>query len=45
MRWLEARRHSLTNKDTARGRGSALSAEGVVLARMVGEVLDPSRTW
>jgi len=41
MRWLEVRRHSLTDKDTARDRGSALSAEGVVLARRVGEALGP----
>jgi broad specificity phosphatase PhoE len=39
MRWLEVRRHSLTKKDTARGRGSALSSEGIVLARMVGQAL------
>jgi hypothetical protein len=25
MRWLEVRRHSLTKKDSARGRGSHLS--------------------
>jgi broad specificity phosphatase PhoE len=41
MRWLEVRRHSLTKKDSARGRGSHLSAEGVVLARLVGESLGP----
>jgi hypothetical protein len=41
MRWLEVRRHSLTKKDSARGRGSHLSAEGVVLARRVGESLGP----
>ena len=41
MRWLEVRRHSLTKKDSARGRGSHLSAEGVVLARQVGESLGP----
>jgi broad specificity phosphatase PhoE len=40
-RWLEVRRHSLTKKDSARGRGSHLSAEGVVLARQVGESLGP----
>jgi hypothetical protein len=33
MRWLEVRRHSLTKKGPARGRGSHLSAEGVALAR------------
>src|SRR6266511_926934 len=41
MRWLEVRRHSLTRKDSARGRGSHLSAEGVALARLVGESLGP----
>jgi broad specificity phosphatase PhoE len=41
MRWLEVRRHSLTRKDAARGRGSALSAEGVALARLVGSTLGP----
>jgi broad specificity phosphatase PhoE len=41
MRWLEVRRHSLTKKGSARGRGSHLSAEGVALARLVGESLGP----
>jgi broad specificity phosphatase PhoE len=41
MRWLEVRRHSLTKKGTARGRGSQLSAEGVALARLVGASLGP----
>ena len=41
MRWLEVRRHSLTRKGPARGRGSHLSADGVVLARLVGESLGP----
>jgi broad specificity phosphatase PhoE len=41
MRWLEVRRHSLTKKGSARGRGSHLSAEGVALARAVGESLGP----
>jgi broad specificity phosphatase PhoE len=41
MRWLEVRRHSLTKKGSARGRGSHLSAQGVVLARLVGESLGP----
>ena len=41
MRWLEVRRHSLTKKDAARGRGSRLSVEGVALARLVGESLGP----
>jgi broad specificity phosphatase PhoE len=40
MRWLEVRRHSLTKKGAARGRGgSHLSAEGVMLARLVGASL------
>jgi hypothetical protein len=34
-------RHSLNKKDAGRGRGSHLSAEGVALARMVGEGLGP----
>ena len=41
MRWLEVRRHSLTKKDSARGRGSHLSADGVALARLVGASLGP----
>jgi broad specificity phosphatase PhoE len=41
MRWLEVRRHSLTKKGPARGRGSALSAEGVRLARAVGARTGP----
>jgi broad specificity phosphatase PhoE len=41
MRWLEVRRHSLTKKGPARDRGSHLSAEGVALARIVGEALGP----
>jgi hypothetical protein len=36
MRWLEVRRHSLTKKGAARGRGSHLSAHGVALARAIG---------
>jgi broad specificity phosphatase PhoE len=40
VRWLEIRRHSLTKKGEARGRGSHLSAEGVALARAVGAPLD-----
>jgi hypothetical protein len=44
MRWLEVRRHSLTKKGAARGRGSHLSAEGVALARLVGESLGPFAT-
>ncbi|MEQ4302089.1 histidine phosphatase family protein [Plantactinospora sp. B6F1] len=39
MRWLEIRRHSLTKKGDARGRGSHLSAAGVSLARAVGAEL------
>jgi broad specificity phosphatase PhoE len=41
MRWLEVRRHSLTKHGPGRGRGSRLSAEGVALARRVGESLGP----
>jgi broad specificity phosphatase PhoE len=41
MRWLEVRRHSRTNKGAARSSGSHLSAEGVLLARLVGESLGP----
>jgi broad specificity phosphatase PhoE len=41
MRWLEVRRHSLTKKNSACGHGSHLSAEGVALARLVGESLGP----
>jgi broad specificity phosphatase PhoE len=41
MRWLEVRRHSLTKKGASRGRGSHLSAEGVALARAVGDELGP----
>ena len=41
MRWLEIRRHALTKKGEARGRGSHLSAEGVALARAVGACLGP----
>jgi broad specificity phosphatase PhoE len=39
MRWLEVRRHSLTKKGAARGRGSHLSAQGVALARAIGAEL------
>jgi broad specificity phosphatase PhoE len=39
MRWLEVRRHSVTKKGPARGRGSHLSAQGVALARAVGAEL------
>jgi broad specificity phosphatase PhoE len=39
MQWLEVRRHSRTKKDAARSCGSHLSAEGVSLARLVGESL------
>ena len=41
MRWLEVRRHSLTKKDSAHSGGSHLSAEGVALARLLGESLGP----
>ncbi len=41
-RWLEIRRHSLTKKGPARGRGSHLSAQGVALARAVGPELGPA---
>jgi broad specificity phosphatase PhoE len=44
MRWLEVRRHSLTSKGAARGRGSHLSAPGVALARLVGGSLGPFAT-
>ena len=39
VRWVEVRRHSLTKKGAARGRGSHLSAEGVALARAAGAQL------
>ena len=46
MRWLEVRRHSLTKKGAARGRvGSHLSAEGVMLGRLVGASLGPLPPW
>jgi broad specificity phosphatase PhoE len=41
MRRLEVRRHSLTKKGAARGRGSHLSAQGVALARAVAAGLGP----
>ena len=41
MRWLEVRRHSLTKKGAARGRGSHLSGPGITLARAVGAGLGP----
>jgi broad specificity phosphatase PhoE len=41
MRWLEVRRHSLTKKGPARGRGSHLSAQGIELAAAVGAQLGP----
>jgi broad specificity phosphatase PhoE len=41
MQWLEVRRHSLTKKGAARGRGSHLSAQGVALAQTVGAELGP----
>src|SRR5215469_1847022 len=39
MRWVEVRRHSLTKKGPARGRGSDLSPQGVALARVIGAQL------
>ena len=39
MKTLEVRRHSLTKKGTAREHGSLLSADGVQMARSVGEPL------
>jgi len=41
MRRLEIRRHAMTKKGPARGRGSHLSAAGVALAREVGSTLGP----
>ncbi|MFI7707916.1 histidine phosphatase family protein [Nonomuraea sp. NPDC049480] len=41
MRWLDVRRHSLTKKGEARGRGSHLSAGGVALARSIGSGAGP----
>lgn len=41
MRSLEIRRHSLTKKGAARGRGSHLSSDGVALARAVGALIGP----
>ncbi|MFI6815354.1 histidine phosphatase family protein [Nonomuraea sp. NPDC050328] len=41
MIWLDVRRHSLTKKGPARGRGSHLSAEGVALARLIGAGAGP----
>jgi broad specificity phosphatase PhoE len=41
MRYLEVRRHSLTKKGQARGRGSHLSAGGVALARAIGAEVGP----
>jgi broad specificity phosphatase PhoE len=41
MRAIEIRRHSYTKKGEDRGRGSYLSAEGVALARVVGQHLGP----
>jgi broad specificity phosphatase PhoE len=38
---LEIRRHSLTKKDSGRGRGSHLSQEGVALARQLGSERGP----
>jgi broad specificity phosphatase PhoE len=38
---IEIRRHSFTKKGAGRGKGSHLSAEGVVLARTIGATLGP----
>jgi broad specificity phosphatase PhoE len=37
MRTIEIRRHSYTKKGEARGKGSHLSAEGIALARQIGD--------
>jgi len=41
MSMIEIRRHSYTKKGAGRGRGSHLSAEGVVLARTIGGTIGP----
>ena len=41
MRTLEIRRHSFTKKGVDRGHGSHLSAEGVAIARSIGEEIGP----
>ncbi|MGW4408446.1 histidine phosphatase family protein [Nonomuraea sp. NPDC004702] len=41
MRWLDVRRHSLTKKGAARGRGSHLSGDGIALARFIGSGVGP----
>ena len=41
MREIEIRRHCLTKKGETRGKGSHLSAAGVVQARRIGEVIGP----
>jgi broad specificity phosphatase PhoE len=41
MRWLEVRRHAPTKKGRQRSRGSHLSADGVALARAVGDEIGP----
>jgi len=41
MRTIEIRRHCLTKKGEGRGRGSHLSAEGVVQARRIGTGIGP----
>ena len=41
MRAIEIRRHCLTKKGEARGKGSHLSAEGVTQARRIGEQMGP----
>jgi hypothetical protein len=37
MRTIGIRRHSYTKKGEARGKGSHLSAQGVALARQIGD--------
>ena len=41
MKTIEIRRHCYTKKGEARGKGSHLSAEGVIQARYIGEVIGP----
>jgi broad specificity phosphatase PhoE len=41
LRLIEIRRHAYTKKGVGRGRGSHLSAEGVQLARTIGEPIGP----
>lgn len=41
MRFIEIRRHCFTKKGPARGKGSHLSAAGVIQARQIGNTLPP----